>query len=158
MSASLPGSLNPMFKHGKCYTREYRIWARMKDRCLCKTNDSYARYGARGIKVCDRWMDFELFLQDMGPCPVGFSIERRDNDGDYEPNNCSWIPIGEQSENRSQTVWLTYGGQTQSLGKWAKDMGISKSVIHWRSKAGWTAEKILTTPSRKLTQEWRRNG
>lgn len=150
MVARLVGKLNPMFKHGKCKTREYKVWSRMLERCHTLTDASYNRYGGRGIKVCERWRnDFELFLADMGVCPTGFSIERKNNDGDYEPSNCLWIPRKHQSENRSNTVWLTYSGRTQSLGKWARDLGMSKSVMHWRFKAGWTPEQIVTTPRRK---------
>lgn len=87
-------------KHGMTKTREYQTWLRMKHRCQTSKNRSYHNYGARGIKVCERWMKFENFYADMGDKPIGMSLERIDNDGNYEPSNCKWATTLEQNRNR----------------------------------------------------------
>jgi len=90
------------FKHGKSDSLEYKIWQAMKNRCTNKNVDSYVNYGGRGIKVCERWLNsFENFYADMGPRPgKEYSIDRINNDDNYEPNNCRWATKKEQQNNR----------------------------------------------------------
>ncbi len=91
-------------KHGEARkgknTREYRCWAHIKGRCENSNDGAYKNYGGRGITICEQWQSFEQFLQDMGRCPKGFSIERVNNNGNYEPSNCKWIPLSEQAKNK----------------------------------------------------------
>ncbi len=87
--------------------REYQSWKHMRRRCNNPNDAAYPRYGGRGIKVCARWNDFALFLEDMGLCPDSMSIERRDNDGNYEPDNCYWATRTAQSRNRPGFVKLS---------------------------------------------------
>jgi hypothetical protein len=84
-------------------TKEYRIWNHMKTRCSNPRSNRFNRYGGRGITVCDRWKNsFENFLFDMGRCPEGMSIDRIENNGNYEPDNCKWSTAKEQAANRSK--------------------------------------------------------
>lgn len=97
-------------KHGFCgkgniHPTEYTSWREMKTRCYNKNNKSYKNYGARGIKVCDGWLNsFENFYIDMGPKPKGYSLDRINNDGDYEPSNCRWATALQQANNRRPKV------------------------------------------------------
>lgn len=86
--------------HGATNSSTWLSWKSMKNRCMCATSPDHAEYGARGIKVCERWMKFENFLADMGERPTGMTLDRRNNDGNYEPGNCKWSTAKEQANNR----------------------------------------------------------
>lgn len=94
-------------KHGMKGTKEYKAWSEMKQRCINKNAQQYKNYGARGIKVCDRWLQsFENFYADMGKAPDGFSIDRIDVNGDYCPENCRWVTNSVQSRNKRNSIPL----------------------------------------------------
>jgi|SRR5689334_22960551 len=99
------------YKHGRSRpaTREYISWDNMKRRCLDPNNKHYKNYGGRGITVCERWLTFAKFYSDMGPCPVGKTLERIDNNGNYEPGNCCWATRSEQQYNRRKQATCKLG-------------------------------------------------
>lgn len=141
---------NSRVKHqGNCRgnrTREYSSWASMNNRCFNPTNKKFPRYGARGIKVCERWKDFAMFLEDMGIRPAGTTIERIDNDGDYTPENCKWATSAEQSRNKSNSRRISYGGSSKTVTEWGEVLGIPAQLIFGRLRRGWTDERALTQP------------
>jgi hypothetical protein len=114
--------------HGKRRTAIHNIWSHMKSRCQTETNVDYGHYGARGIKVCERWQSFEGFYADMGDCPEGHSIERIDVDGNYEPGNCKWIPKTEQPRNTRRTRYAILNGERMIFSDVARALGVSTAM------------------------------
>lgn len=123
---------------------EYAIWQAMRQRCLNPNSHEYHRYGGRGITICEQWNSFQNFLADMGyrPSPE-YQIERRDNDGNYTPENCYWATRHEQMNNLSTTLYLEHKGKRMSVGNWAEELRMPKSVIVGRFKSGHTVESAL---------------
>lgn len=150
------GNLNPAYRHGHCFrskpTTTYRAWTAMIDRCLRVKCKNYVQYGGRGIKICDRWLDFANFLADMGERPNGMTLDRIDNNGHYEPANCRWADKITQIRNRSNTVMLDSNGKRMSLAEWAEFAGISYKCFARRLKLGWTIDKILSTPKMSIKE------
>ncbi len=128
---------------------KYPAWRAMRDRCNNPNVDSYPRYGGRGIKVCDRWMDsFVNFITDMGEPPtIKHTIERDDNSGNYCPNNCRWATQSEQQRNTRRNVFYTINGESKCLVEWCELYGINyKFVWHRINREGWEVVAALTTP------------
>lgn len=120
--------------HKQSKTTEYRIWTNMKTRCYNPNNRWFHRYGGRGIVMCDRWLQsFENFLTDMGPRPSrAHTIERLNNDGNYEPSNCKWATFNEQAVNRSNTRTVMINGVRMNIRDAANALGIKYHTYYCR--------------------------
>lgn len=144
-------------KHGKTGTGAYESWAAMKYRCSNSNHMHFDNYGGRGIKVCERWLSFENFYEDMGDRPEGMTLDRYpDFDGDYEPNNCRWATSIEQSNNKRNSHIISHNGETRTMTQWAKHLGIRPGTLSERIRKGWSIEDVLSkplSPARKLTDE-----
>jgi len=111
--------------HGRAGTRLYTVWAAMRRRCYSKADTRYHDYGGRGITVCDRWRhSFEAFLADMGECPPGMELDRKDNDGPYSPENCRWATKKQQGRNKRNNRLVTFEGKTHPLVVWCERFGL----------------------------------
>lgn len=131
-------------KHGLCHTPTYTTWDSMIQRCNNPNNENYHRYGGRGISVCDRWLKFENFIEDIGLRPPRFTLDRIDNDKGYFKENCRWISQKRQSNNTSRNVKITYDGETHSLSEWAEKLHIHKGTLRNRIfRSQWPVEKAF---------------
>ena len=137
--------------HGLSKIIEYRVWHYMKTRCYNENTKKYKDYGGRGISVCDEWKNsFEQFYKDMGPRPgKGYSIHRK-NDGNYCKENCVWATQKEQMNSMRRNHILEYNGEKRTVSEWSKIVNITPGLIYARLKLGWSIEKTLTTPVRKI--------
>lgn len=130
--------------HGKTGSRPYAAWCDMLNRCSNPRARSYKNYGARGIRVCERWRSsFELFLIDMGEPPPETSIDRVDVNGHYEKSNCRWATVEEQQNNRRNNRRLTLEGKTLTVAQWARELSMPEKQIAYRLKRGWPVERVL---------------
>lgn len=145
------GAGNKRHGHSVGYHRspEHRVWSNMCNRCHNPNNPKYPRYGGRGISVCERWLDFANFLADMGLRPSAqHTIERKNNNGDYEPGNCCWATWKQQARNTSRCLYLEFAGKRQTATEWSAETGIGYPLLLWRIHKGWGTERALTTPVR----------
>jgi hypothetical protein len=111
----------------------YKIWRAIRNRCYNPNQKGYKNYGGRGIYMSADWLSFERFVKDMGPRPLGASIERIDNNGPYRAGNCYWCSSPrQQSLNRRCTIWVSYDGETRALPDWADRLGISRQALYRR--------------------------
>lgn len=131
-------------RHGESKGRVYNIWVGMRKRCESPDQDSYPQYGGRGISVCDRWQRFENFQADMGPRPPHTSIDRINNDGNYEPGNCRWATRVQQQNNKSDNRRLTHDGTTMTTAEWAHLIGIAPRTFRARLRRGWSLSEALS--------------
>jgi hypothetical protein len=124
----------------------------MKYRCLNPRSTQYARYGGRGIMVCEQWAEsFEAFLRHMGPRPgPNHSLDRIDNDGPYTPENCRWAESSRQQRNQRRTVMTTFRGERMSATDLAQQYGLQPSTVIQRLKRGWTSEQAILPTQRMI--------
>jgi hypothetical protein len=131
----------------------YQTWQSMKARCLNSNNPNFADYGGRGIKVCDQWMhNFNQFAKDMGERPVGYSIDRINNDGDYTPQNCKWSTRKEQQQNRRITHKITIEGKQYFISDIAHQYNFKWMTIFNRAKTAKTFNELVDK-TRKVYKE-----
>lgn len=126
------------------------IWYSIISRCHRVKDRGYARYGGRGIEVCQRWRDsYDAFVEDMGPRPSPeHTLDRIDNDGGYNPLNCRWANYTEQANNKRNSFFLTHAGETLTVSQWAVRLGVTKSAILNRLKRGLSEAETLSRPFR----------
>jgi len=143
-------TIAPRITHGLKKHPLYQTWAQMKARCLNPRSKAYPEYGGRGIKVCDRWLlSFKDWLADVGERPArGMTIDRENNDGDYEPSNVRWATKSEQARNTRQTILVEWNGAVHRLPDLADRFGIKPSILRCRVYMGWDLNRALTTPPR----------
>lgn len=122
----------PGLTHGGSSSTEYRQWSGAKARCYNSRNKDFARYGARGIVMCDRWRaSFAAFRYDMGPRPAGMSLDRIDTNGNYEPRNCQWATASEQQRNKTNGARIAINGEHfDSITSAARHFGVSLTTIN----------------------------
>lgn len=144
------GCLRRVGRHG--YKKDgkekpvYSVWAQMKTRCLNKNHRNYKDYGGRGIKICRRWLDFKNFIFDMGHPPTEMTLERKNNNKGYSPDNCKWATQAEQTGNTRVSRRFTLNGETKCLSEWARCFGINERTLHGRIKDGLSFEEAINRP------------
>lgn len=133
----------------RIHVRLYQIWRDMLNRCNNPNVRSYADYGARGIKVCAEWRKdypaFRAWAIANGYTKTG-TIDRKDINRGYEPNNCQWLPLGQQQLNTRRVIRITFGGVTKPLPLWAREIGLSMEALRQRKRKGWPDHHALTVP------------
>lgn len=134
--------------HHLSRSREYKIWSNMKCRCFNPNTKSYNHYGARGITVCDRWVNsFQNFINDVGFSPTkNHSLDRINNDGNYEPGNCKWSTVSEQKCNTRSNRLITFEGETKTVSQWASFYKLSYFTIISRLNKNWPVWRIFNDP------------
>jgi len=136
-----------MTKHGMYKTKTFLTWKGMSARCNSNVPQAYKNYKGKGIKVCDRWLEFKNFYEDMGEKPEGLTIERINSNKNYEKSNCKWGTMGEQARNRDGNRYIEFNGKNQTIMDWANDLGVSWNCIKSRIDIyHWPVEKALTQP------------
>lgn len=134
--------------HGDSDTRLYRIWKDMRRRCNNKDRTDYARYGGRGIKVCEEWNGYFVPFRDWSLSNgynYDLSIERIDNDGDYTPDNCCWITMDEQRFNKRTSAKVTIGDKTLTVTEWSKETGLPLTTLFPRYQEGLRGEDFISS-------------
>lgn len=139
-------SANSRKTHGKSYTRLHNIWSGMKARCYNKNHDYYKNYGGRGVTVCEEWRDnFQAFYDwaVSNGYSTELTIDRINNDGNYEPSNCRWSTKKEQANNTRKNKRITFNGKTQTLSQWADEYGLSQDLLGERLLRGVSFEEAV---------------
>lgn len=132
------------------YRNLYKVWHGMVRRCTNPTDHAYNLYGAIGRTVCKEWMSSETFIMwalKNGYEP-GLTLDRTDNEKGYSPDNCRWVPMVVQQNNRKNNRYVTFRGETHSLADWARILGIERHNLRNRLNRGWSVERAFTTPAR----------
>ena len=133
-------------KHGMSQTRLYRIWSNMKIRCENPKRRDYKHYGQRGVNVCNAWSDFLTFYEWAinNGYKDGLTLDRIDVNGNYEPSNCRWATVKEQSNNRTNNHLITYDGETKTIAQWAEERNINHDTLYSRiNRMNWDIGRAL---------------
>lgn len=136
-------------KHGQSRERIYAIWYGIKERCYNKKCPNYKKYGNKGITMCDEWVESFKSFYDwsmMNGYAKNLSLDRINNDKGYSPDNCRWVTVKEQNNNKSNNCYITYNGKTQTLKQWAEELNINYPKLRYRIKYyHWTIERAFNT-------------
>ena len=138
-------------KHGHSITSLYRIWCHMKERCYDHNSKGYHWYGGRGIIICDEWLEFQNFYEwaNCNGYQKTLTIDRKNNDGPYSPDNCRFSSWKVQANNRTSSHIIKYKNKSMTLQQWADLLGIGQNTILQRLRSGWPTEKALFKPIRE---------
>lgn len=132
----------------------YRLWCNIRRRCDCKSMSGYVYYGGRGITVCDEWHDYIAFREWAltNGYREGLEIDRVDNNGNYEPNNCRWVPRIINANNKSNNLKITIGDETKTVAEWSRDIRctVTYGCLIQRISKGWNPERAVFAPGRKM--------
>lgn len=143
------------YKHGHALagnqTPEYKTWSKIKERCFVESDHAYKYYGGRGITMCRKWDEsFDEFFKYIGNKPEGdYSIDRINNNKNYEPGNVRWATKEQQANNTRKNVYIEYGGITKTMSQWSKIEGMLPGTLRKRLDMGWSISKSIETPVRK---------
>lgn len=147
-------AINKNKTHGMRYSKEYTAWESMITRCHNTKNKSYADHGGKGISVCDEWREsFQYFINHIGKAPSpNHSVDRINNNGDYEPGNVRWATRIEQANNKSNNRYITYNGKTLTLAQWESELNLRSGLLSQRIRQGFTEEMALTKKVRNTVR------
>lgn len=142
-------------KHGEIKTRLYKTWGNMVNRCTNPRNPHWANYGGRGIRVCERWKDYISFRDWAlrNGYNEALTIDRIDNNGNYDPANCRWVDDYVQANNKRNNRLITYNGETKTIAEWAETLGFPYKTLHHRFSLGWSVDRALGQPLRKSPEK-----
>lgn len=137
--------------HGGANSRLYIIWKSMRARCENPHHPHYDYYGGRGVSICEEWHDFATFMQwaERTGYQENLTLDRIDANEGYNPANCRWITMHEQTRNKRNNINITYHGVTRCLSDWAATFGINVTTLRLRIRNGWDIERAFTTPVRQ---------
>jgi hypothetical protein len=145
---SQKGENNGHYKHGGKGTKLYEVWCSMKSRCDDPKLSVYKYYGGKGVSVCAEWKESFISFRNWAyknGYKEGLTIDRIDNNGNYEPSNCRWVTMKEQANNQSHTLKIEYKGETKTLTEWSEKLGINRFTLYHRIyKRGWTIDRAFT--------------
>ncbi len=145
--------------HGHSCHPLYATWHGMLDRCNNENSKNYANYGGRGIFVCDRWLEsIENFISDMGEKPLGTSLDRVDNDGQYSPENCRWATHKQQGNNKRTNRRVERNGVAILTSELAWQAGLGAELVNARLNNGWSVHDAITKPPRKRSVSFSQRG
>lgn len=143
---SIERTVKRSIKHGMSGTPIYNTWKSMIDRCTKINYPGYKNYGAKGISICNKWLTFEGFYDDMGDRPPRKTLDRKENSRNYCKENCRWADPITQANNTSRNLFITYNNKTQTIAQWAKELNFNYYILKARlGKLHWSIEKSLTT-------------
>lgn len=137
-------------RHGLSHSRTHNVWMNLRARCKNPKSHAYKDYGGRGITYDPRWESFDDFLADMGECPPGHQIDRKDNDGPYCKANCRWVMPRINSNNRRSNRILEWKGKQITLADLAREVGVPLGRVHSRLQAGYSVEEAVSAPVHRV--------